>query len=290
VNALGQLPAILADIRLSHSVFALPFALLGLLIGTRGQVPEPALLGKVVAAMVLARSAAMGWNRLVDARFDASNPRTAGRALPARRASSRGMALFTALCAAGFVGVAATINRPCLLLSPAVLAVLLGYSLCKRFTELSHLALGLALALAPPAAYLASRGAVDADAPLALLLGLAVLCWVSGFDVIYACQDVEHDRREGLHSLPARLGVARALLLARALHAGMIAALCVLAVRADLGPASWSAIALVAVLLAVEHGLVRGGDLSRVNAAFFTLNGVVSLVFAALVGADLLWR
>jgi len=290
VNALAQLPAILGDIRLAHSVFALPFALLGLLLGTRGQVPDAWLLGKVVVAMVLARSAAMGWNRLVDARFDASNPRTSGRALPAGRVSSRGMAAFTLLCSAGFVAVAGSLNRACLLLAPVVLAVLLGYSLCKRFTNLSHLALGLALALAPPAAYLAARGRIDADAPLVLLLGLAVLCWVSGFDVIYACQDVEHDRREGLHSLPARLGVARALLFARVLHAGMVAALCALAALAGLGTVSWGAIALVAALLVFEHRLVRGGDLSRVDAAFFTLNGVVSLLFAALVGADLLWR
>jgi len=290
VNALAQLPAILADIRLGHSIFALPFALLGLLIGTRGKLPDGLLLLKVVAAMVLARSAAMGWNRLVDARFDASNLRTQGRALPAGRVSPRGMALFTALCAAGFLGVAASLNRPCLLLAPVVLCVLLGYSMFKRFSNLSHVALGLALALAPPAAYLAARGSIDADAPLVLLLGLAVLFWVSGFDVIYSCQDVEHDRREGLHSLPARWGVARALLLARGLHAGMILALCVLAALAGLGAVTWVAIALVATLLCIEHGLVRGGDLSRVNAAFFTLNGVVSLVFAALVGADMLWR
>ncbi len=290
MNALAQLPAILGDIRLGHSIFALPFAMLGLLIGTRGTLPDGLLLLKVVLAMVFARSAAMGWNRLVDARFDATNPRTRGRALPAGRASPRGMAVFTAVCALGFLGVAASLNRACLLVAPAVLVVLLGYSLVKRFSNLSHLALGLALALAPPAAYLASRGSVDADARLVLLLGLAVLCWVSGFDVIYACQDVDHDRREGLHSLPARWGVGRALLLARGLHAGMLLALCVLAAMAGLGAMTWLAIALVATLLCVEHGLVRGGDLSRVNAAFFTLNGVVSLAFAALVGADMLWR
>jgi 4-hydroxybenzoate polyprenyltransferase len=284
------LGAILGDIKLAHSIFALPFALLGLLLGTRGEWPAPALLLKVVAAMVLARSAAMGWNRLADARFDASNPRTAGRALPAGRVSRAAMAAFVAVCSLGFIAVAASLSRLCLLLSPLVLAVLLGYSLAKRYTQLSHLLLGLALALAPPAAYLAVRGAVDSDAAHALLLGFAVLCWVAGFDVIYACQDVEHDRREGLHSLPARWGVLRALLAARALHVLMLVALCALAVRAGLGAPSWIAIGLVAALLAFEHGLVRGGDLSRVNAAFFTLNGVVSLAFGALVGTDLLWR
>lgn len=285
----GTLGHILADIRLAHSVFALPFALLGLLVGTRGAPPAPLLGLQFLAAMLCARSAAMGWNRLADRRFDASNPRTAGRALPSGRVSPRAMAAFTLACAAGFVGVAATLGPLCLAFSPLVLAVLWAYSLAKRFTSLAHLVLGLALGLAPPAAYLAARGSIEADAPIALWLGLAVLLWVAGFDIIYAGQDVEHDRREGLRSLPARLGLRGALRVAAVLHAGMLAALVAAARAWGLGPLSWAAIALVGALLAVEHGLVRGGDLSRVNAAFFTVNGVVALAFGGLVAADLLW-
>ena len=286
----GPLRHILADIRLGHSVFALPFAAVGLLVGLGGHAPTPLLLAQVLAAMVLARSAAMGWNRFADRRFDATNPRTAARALPAGRVSPAAMAAFVAVCAAGFVAVAASLNTLCLLLAPVVLVVLWLYSLSKRFTAAAHLFVGLALALSPPAAYVAARGAVQADIVPVLWLGLAVLLWVAGFDVIYACQDVEHDRRTGLHSLPARLGVRRALLVARGLHAGMLLALLVAARSGGLGLLSWLAIGLVAALLVVEHALVRDGELSRVNAAFFTVNGAVSLVFGALVAADLLWR
>ena len=277
-------------VRFSHSVFALPFALIGLLFGTGGRWPEPLLLAKVVAALVLARSAAMGWNRLLDRHIDASNPRTARRALPAGRLTPGAMAAFVVACSLLFVAVAASINRMCLLLSPAVLAVLLLYSLGKRVTDLTHLLLGVALALAPPAAYLAARGAVEADVTPVLWLSGAVLCWVAGFDILYACQDVEHDRRAGLHSIPARLGIARALAVARWLHAGMVAALAATALSAALGPLGWAAVALVAALLLFEHRLVAADDLSRLDAAFFTTNGLVSVAFALLVGADLLWR
>jgi 4-hydroxybenzoate polyprenyltransferase len=284
------LVAILADIRLAHSVFALPFAMLGLLIGTRGRPPAPLLLVQVVAAMLLARSAAMGCNRLADRHFDAANPRTRGRALPAGRVSPRAMLLFVVACSAGFVAIAGTISRICLLLSPLVLAVLGAYSLSKRVTPYAHLLLGFALALSPPAAYLAARGGVDADVGSVLWLGAAVLFWVAGFDVIYACQDIEHDRREGLHSLPARHGAGPALWIARGLHALMLCALGATAWTAGLGPLSWLACVLVGVLLAWEHGLVTAMDMRRVDTAFFTANGLLSLGFAALVGTDLLWR
>lgn len=285
----GTLGHILADIRLAHSVFALPFALLGLLLGTRGAWPSPWLALQFLAAMLCARSAAMGWNRLADRRYDATNPRTAMRALPSGRVSPRAMAVFTLTCAAGFVAVAATLGPLCLAFSPLVLGVLWAYSLAKRVTSLAHLVLGLALGLAPPAAYLAARGRIDDDASIALWLGLAVLLWVAGFDVIYSAQDVEHDRREGLRSLPARLGLRGALRVAALLHAGMLAALVMAARGWGLGPLGWSAIVLVGLLLAAEHGLVRGGDLSRVDAAFFTLNGCVALAFGGLVAADRLW-
>ena len=290
MSAVASLRAIVSDIKLAHSVFALPFALIGLLFGTRGRWPEPLLLAKVVAALVLARSAAMGWNRLLDRNVDASNPRTARRALPAGRLRPAAMAAFVVVCSLLFVAVAGSINRLCLLLSPAVLAVLLLYSFGKRLTDLTHLLLGLALALAPPAAYLAARGAIEADVVPVLWLSGAVLCWVAGFDILYACQDVEHDRRTGLHSIPARLGVSQALVVARWLHAGMVLALAATALTAQLGPLGWSAVGLVAVLLLCEHRLVGAGDLSRIDAAFFTANGLVSVVFALLVGADLLWQ
>ena len=289
MSALASLRTIVVDIKLTHSVFALPFALVGLLFGTRGRWPDPWLLAKVVAALVLARSAAMGWNRLLDRRLDAGNPRTAARALPAGRLRPAAMAAFVVLCSALFIAVAGSLGRLCLLLSPAVLAVLLGYSFAKRLTDLSHLLLGLALALAPPAAYLAARGAVEADVVPVLWLSVAVLCWVAGFDILYACQDVDHDRRSGLHSIPARLGVARALAVARWLHAGMVLALAATAATAALGPLGWAAVAFVAALLVVEHRLVDAADLSRLDAAFFTTNGLVSVGFALLVGADLLW-
>lgn len=290
MTAGASLRAIALDIKLSHSVFALPFALVGLLFGTRGRWPEPLLLVKVIAALVLARSAAMGWNRLLDRHLDASNPRTAGRALPAGRLHPGAMGAFVLTCALGFVAVSGSINRLCLLLSPAVLAVLFAYSFGKRLTDLTHLLLGLSLALAPPAAYLAARGGIEPDVVPVLWLSAAVLCWVAGFDILYACLDAEHDRRAGLHSLPARLGVARALSVARWLHAGMVLALAATAATAHLGPLGWAAVALVAALLLLEHRLVRSGDLSRIDAAFFTANGLISVVFALLVGADLLWR
>ena len=286
----GPLSAIFADIKLSHSVFALPFALIGLVVGTRGRWPDAAFLGWVLAAMVLARSAAMGFNRLADRRFDATNPRTRGRALPAGRVSPRAMTAFVVACSAGFVAVAGRFGTACLVLAPLVLVVLFAYSLTKRFTALAHAFVGLALALSPPAAYLAARGSVDADVTGVLLVAGAVLLWVGGFDIIYACQDVEHDRREGLHSIPSRLGTGRALAIARAAHVGMIALLALAVHGQGWGTLSWVAVGLVTVLLVVEHALVWGGDLSRVNAAFFTVNGIVSLVFGALVVLDLTGR
>lgn len=284
----ANLRVILADIKLAHSVFALPFAVIGLLLGTRGELPSPALAVKILLAMVFARSAAMAFNRLADRRFDASNPRTRGRSLPSGRVSPRAMLAFLVACSAGFVVVAGTLSRACLLLSPLVLAVLFSYSLAKRFTAWAHLVLGFALALAPPGAYLAARGSVDADVGGVLLFALAVLLWVAGFDVIYACQDVDHDRREGLNALPARLGVLRALSVARWLHVGMLAALLGAVALSGLGALSLVGVGVVLALLIVEHRLVAGGDLSKVGAAFFTVNGVVSVLFAVFVSADLL--
>jgi len=290
VKGLASCRNIFADIRLSHSVFALPFAAIGLLIGTRGRAPSLEFTGLIVLAMVLARSAAMAFNRLADHRFDATNPRTQGRALPSGRVSRGAMIAFLVICSVGFVAVASRFGVVCLALSPLVLLALFAYSLTKRFTLLAHGFVGFALALSPPAAYLAARGSVGPDVGGVLWVALAVLLWVTGFDIIYACQDVEHDRRERLHSIPARIGVGRALVVARLVHAGMIGALCFAVAGQEWGMLSWAAVALVTVLLVIEHSLVSPQDLSRVNASFFTVNGIVSLCFSALVISDITLR
>jgi 4-hydroxybenzoate polyprenyltransferase len=260
-------------IRFSHSVFALPFALASAAIAAGGRVPWRALPW-IVVAMVGARSAAMGFNRLADQRLDARNPRTASRELPRGLLSRGEVWLFVLVSAAALVGAAAMLNPLCLVLSPVALAIVLGYSYTKRFTSLSHVVLGLALGIAPVGAWLAVRGAF---APAPIVLALAVLCWVAGFDVIYACQDVDFDRREGLRSLPARLGPPRALAVARGLHVLAVALLASLAALAPLHPVYLAGVASVAVLLVYEHSLVSAEDLSRVDAAFFTVNGWISI-------------
>lgn len=290
MSILASCRSIFSDIRLSHSVFALPFAAIGLLIGTRGRAPTLAFASLVVLAMVLARSAAMAFNRLADHRFDETNPRTSSRALPSGRVSRGTMISFLVVCSVGFVWVASRFGTTCLILSPLVLIALFVYSLTKRFTMFAHGFVGFALALSPPAAYLAARGSVDPDVTGVLWVALAVLLWVTGFDIIYACQDVEHDQREELYSIPSRLGVPRALRLARLVHLGMIGALCIAVGGQGWGALSWVAVALVALLLIVEHSLVSATDLSRVNASFFTINGVVSVAFSTLVITDIALR
>ena len=273
-------------IRFSHSIFALPFALASFLMATGGARPGLSLLW-VLVAMVGARSAAMGFNRLADHRIDALNPRTAGRELPKGLLSRAQVWLFVLLSSAALVGAAALLNPLCLALSPVALAIVFGYSYTKRFTSLSHLVLGLGLAVAPVGAWLAVRGAFAA-APLAL--GAAVLAWVAGFDVIYACQDLDFDRAQGLFSLPARLGIARALLLARALHVLAVGFLLLLWWLVPLHPVYLAGVAGVAVLLGYEHALVRPDDLSRVNAAFFTVNGWIGVAYLAFTGAAVFLR
>lgn len=273
-------------IRFSHSIFALPFALASFLLATGGALPGRRLLW-VIAAMVGARSAAMGFNRLADHRIDALNPRTAGRELPRGLISRAQVWAFVLASSALLVVAAAFLNPLCLALSPVALAIVFGYSYTKRFTALSHMVLGLGLAVAPVGAWLAVRGAFAA-APLAL--GGAVLCWVAGFDVIYACQDVDFDRAQGLHSLPARLGVGRALLLARLLHVVTVLLLLALYRLVPLHPVYLAGIAGVALLLAYEHSLVKKDDLSRVNAAFFTVNGWVGMGYLAATAAAVFLR
>jgi 4-hydroxybenzoate polyprenyltransferase len=262
-------------IKLSHSIFALPFAFASVALAAPGGVP----LGKVawiVVAMVGARSAALGFNRLVDQAIDARNPRTSSRELPRGRLSRLEVWAFVALSAGALVVAAGMLNSLCLALSPVALLIVFGYSYTKRFTAFSHAFLGLALSVAPVGAWLAIRGSLSR---IPLVLGLGVVAWVAGFDTIYACQDVEFDRREGLHSLPARLGVRRALLVARGLHGLAVLALAAVYWLTPLHPAYLLGVGLVAVLLVYEHTLVRHDDLSRVDAAFFAVNGWISVAY-----------
>jgi 4-hydroxybenzoate polyprenyltransferase len=266
-------------IKFSHSIFALPFALASFALATGGRVPPWTLLW-VLVAMVGARSAAMGFNRLADHHLDALNPRTAGRELP-RGLLSRGQVwAFVLVSSAALVLAAAMLNPLCLALSPVALLLVFGYSYTKRLTALSHLALGLGLAVAPVGAWLAVRGSFS---PVPFALALAVVCWVGGFDVIYACQDADFDRAQGLHSLPARLGVARALLVARALHVLAVLFLLSLWWLEPLHPVYLAGVAAVAALFGYEHSLVSATDLSRIDAAFFTVNGWVSVGYLVVM-------
>jgi 4-hydroxybenzoate polyprenyltransferase len=268
-------------VKLSHSVFALPFALASAAIAIEGPPPWRAIAW-IVVAMVGARSAAMGFNRLADHAIDARNPRTAGRELPRGVLRRREVWIFVALSAGLFVLAAAMLNPLCLALSPIALAVVFGYSYTKRFTALSHLLLGSSLAIAPVGAWIAIRGELGLAA---VALGFAVLFWVAGFDTIYACQDVAFDRQAGLYSLPVRLGVGRALQVARALHLAAVALLAAVYAAAPLHPAYLFGIAGVAALLVYEHSLVHADDLSRVDAAFFAVNGWISVGYLGVTVA-----
>ena len=260
-------------IRFSHTVFALPFALASAALAAREGF-RWAQVGWIVVAMVGARSAAMGFNRLADQAIDARNPRTAGRELPRGVLQRREVWALVALSTAALVLAAAMLGPLCLALSPVALAIVFGYSYTKRFTALSHVVLGLALAIAPVGAWLAIRGSFS---PVAVALGLAVLFWVAGFDTIYSCQDAEFDRAARLHSLPARIGVRKALLAARAFHVAAIGFLLAVYPLARVHPLYFAGVAGIAALLAYEHSLVGADDLSRVDAAFFTLNGWISV-------------
>lgn len=264
-------------IKIEHTVFALPFAFMGALLAAQG-LPTGRQAFFILLAMVGARSAAMAFNRLVDWQYDALNPRTATRALPAGLISRRATLIFIAASSLLFVLAAGQLNRLSLLLSPLALGWVCFYSYTKRFTWASHLVLGAGLGLAPLGGWIAVRGDIQ---PLPLLLSLAVLLWVAGFDILYALQDEDFDRRVGLFSLPAKLGRVRAMRLAAGLHVG--AGLGFLAVGwvAALGPLYWAAASVAAILLGVEHALLCPQDLSRLNQAFFTMNGAVGLVLGA---------
>lgn len=273
-------------IRWEHSIFALPFALTGAMLAARGWPTLPKLLW-IVICMVAARSAAMAFNRWADADLDAANPRTRMRAIPAGLLTRKFAAGFTIAMSALFLLGAAELNRLALLLAPLVLAILFLYSFTKRFTRWSHLFLGLALGLAPAGAWIAIRGTLD---PRILVLTAAVLFWVAGFDVLYACQDEAHDRSCGLLSVPATLGTGTAFLVARTMHLAMLVLLLWLVALFHLGPVAIIGVGAVALLLLWEHLIVSPNDLSRLNAAFFTMNGVISVIFFVFVATDLLLR
>jgi 4-hydroxybenzoate polyprenyltransferase len=278
-------------IKFEHSVFALPFALTGALLAWRASgyhVPNLAWrFAWIVIAMVGARSAAMAFNRILDAGIDARNVRTANRHLPAGLLSVRFAWGFTIAASLLFVISARELGSLCFALAPVTLAVLFLYSFSKRFTLLSHLILGFCLGIAPAAAWIAIRGTLD---PRIIWLTAAVMFWTAGFDVIYACQDCEFDRLEGLHSIPRYLGLARALLAARLLHLAMVVCLLALVIQFHLGILSFAGVLGVIALLAYEHKLVNPHDLSRLNAAFFTVNSYVSVLFFAFGAADILLK
>jgi 4-hydroxybenzoate polyprenyltransferase len=273
-------------IKFEHTLFALPFALMSALLAADG-LPAWRTLGWILVAMVGARSSAMAFNRIADLQFDRLNPRTAARALPAGLLTLGQVWAFVLATAALFFVAAWQLNPLTLALAPLALAIIWGYSFTKRFTSLSHLVLGIALGIAPSGAWIAVRGALELPP---ILLTLAVMLWAGGFDVIYACQDVEFDRKTGLHSIPSRLGVRAALIVSSAMHVGTVLLLILLARVWPVGVVYYVGVALVAALLVYEHSLVKPDDLSRVNAAFFTVNGFVSIGLFLFTAVDVFLR
>lgn len=271
-------------IKIEHTLFALPFALMGALLAARG-LPAPATLVWILVAMVAARSAAMAFNRLVDHAFDAQNPRTRNRALPAGSVSRTFVIGFTIAASLLLVLAAYRLNPLAFALSPLALGIVFFYSFTKRFTAWSHAFLGLALAIAPIGAWIAVRGTWGAPG---LWLGAAVLCWLIGFDIIYALQDVDFDRAAGLRSLPVAFGPHRALGIGRVAHAAMIACLVMVGRVAGLGTFFYAGVVLAALLIAAEHALIRPDDLKRLNLAFFNLNIAVSAELLLLTAVDVM--
>ncbi len=274
-------------IKIEHTLFALPFAFLGAVLAARG-IPPLAQIIWITLAMVGARSCAMAFNRIVDREFDRRNPRTSNRALPAGTLSVGFVWVFTLVSAAIFFIAAAMLNRLTLLLAPVALASILLYSFTKRWTRFSHLVLGWCLAIAPAGAWIAVRGALDSPVPW--LLAVVVLLWTAGFDVLYACQDYEFDRQAGLRSIPEKLGINRALWMARLFHAQAFSALVALYYVTQLGPLALAGVILTGALLIYQHMLVRADDLSRLNAAFFTTNAFVSVILFAAFGGAMLFK
>jgi 4-hydroxybenzoate polyprenyltransferase len=279
-----RLRIVLEMVKIEHTIFALPFAFMGAFLAARG-FPSLEQTGWILLAMVAARSAAMAFNRLVDSQFDAKNPRTTNRALPKKLLTPKFVIIFIFVSSILFMFAALRLNQLSLELSPLALGIIFVYSYTKRFTWLTHIFLGISLACAPIGAWIAIRGSIGL-APL--ILGLGVLLWVAGFDIIYSCQDVEFDKGESLYSIPKRFGVAAALGLSAALHFIMLVILGFLFWTEGLGTISFLGLAVVGLLLAWEHSLVRPTDLSRVNTAFFTINGWISVLLFATTMIDIL--
>ena len=274
-------------IKIEHTLFALPFAFLGAVLAANG-LPSLKQVLWVTVAMVGARSTAMAFNRIADREYDASNPRTSMRALPAGLLSVGFVWAFTLVSATLFFVAAAMLNRLTLLLAPVALASVLLYSFSKRWTLLSHLLLGWCLSIAPTGAWIAVRGTLDSPVPL--LLSLVVMLWTAGFDVLYACQDYDFDVKAGLHSIPRRFGIARSLLIARLFHVAAFAALLGLYWLTHLGALALIGVVATAVLLFYQHRLVKADDLSKLNAAFFTTNAFVSVILLVTFGGAALLR
>ena len=287
-SLLQRLVLALDMIKFEHSIFALPFALTGALLAFReDHFATPSPLWKllwIVLAMVGARSAAMTFNRILDADIDAKNPRTSTRHLPAGLLTPRFAWAFLLITSALFLTAGRMLSPLCFYLAPVALAVVFFYSFTKRFTSLAHLVLGFALGIAPSAAWIAVRGSFDLRM---LWLTAAVTLWTAGFDIIYSCQDYDFDQREGLFSLPRRFGIGGALWISRGLHVLMVLSLSALVIGFDLGWLAWAGVAAIVALLLCEHSLVRADDLSRVNAAFFTVNGYVSVLFFIFWATDI---
>jgi 4-hydroxybenzoate polyprenyltransferase len=285
-NLLQKITVFLEMIKFTHTIFALPFALTGALLAAGG-LPGGAQLFWIVMAMVGARTAAMGLNRLIDAEIDARNPRTAGRAIPAGLIGKGVTLVFIMLSLTLLLVAAARLNPLCLKLSPLALFFLVLYSYCKRFTALAHVVLGICLAAAPIGAWIAIRGTID---PPALILGGIVLFWVAGFDILYALQDLEFDRTAGLHSIPVALGVNGSLWAARMFHLTMLLLLVWLFTSMQLGSFFGAGIVVVTAMLLYEHWLLRSGDLTKLDAAFFNMNGYISVAIMVFTAAEVLVR
>lgn len=281
----AKLVTTLGMIKFEHTLFALPFAFLGAVLAAGG-FPTWRQILWITMAMVGARSAAMTFNRIVDREIDAANPRTAGRELPTGKLSVEFAWVFLFVSIGLFLLAAYSLNRLTFVLSPVALVSVLGYSYAKRFTALAHLFLGWALAISPTAAWIAVRGSIDSEVPL--ILSLFVLMWTAGFDVMYACQDHDFDKRSGLRSIPARFGIARSLWIARLFHFQAFVVLALLYLVTGLGWIALAGVAAVGLLLVYQHTLVRADDLSRMDAAFFTTNAFVSLILFATFGTAVL--
>lgn len=287
MGVVSNIRTTLEMIKIEHTLFALPFAFLGAVLAARG-IPTAGQVVWITVAMVGARSTAMAFNRIADKEYDARNPRTKMRAIPAGTLSVGFVWGFTIIAAAIFFVAAAMLNRLTLILSPIALASVVLYSYTKRWTLLSHLILGWCLAIAPTGAWIAVRGTIDSAIPL--LLSLVVMLWTAGFDVLYACQDYDFDRREDLYSIPAQFGIARSLWISRTLHTGAFAALLALYFITNLGILALSGLVVTGALLIYQHTLVRANDLSRLNAAFFTTNAFVSVILFLTFGSAVFFR